>query len=67
MKNWKVNILTVKLFSVAAKDLVFSGGEERSRQRFMQLPAGGSNSRTEIETGYIIRNRSLIMRILTED
>ncbi len=26
MKNWKVNILTVKLFSVAANDLVFSGG-----------------------------------------
>lgn len=27
MKNWKVNILTVKLFSVAANDLGFSCGD----------------------------------------
>lgn len=29
MKNWKVNILTVKLFSVAANDLVFSSEDNQ--------------------------------------
>lgn len=44
MKNWKVNILTVKLFSVAAKDLVFSGAQEGNGQRFGRLPLDGSVS-----------------------
>lgn len=37
MKNWKVNILTVKLFSVAANDLVFSG-EDRLHVSVRAVP-----------------------------
>lgn len=49
MKNWKVNILTVKLFSVAAKDRVSSVRETPAvrvqRRGRAPLPdrAGGSN------------------------
>lgn len=52
MKNWKVNILTVKLFSVAAKDRVSSMGETphvRLRWRLRsQFPHwdGGSITKT---------------------